>query len=216
MSKLFLTSAGLPKETRKSFLSLLSNPPSETMVAFIPTACHPEKDKSYVDRVKKEIEDIGMKMFEVDLVDENEQSLRDKLSKADVIFVNGGNTFYLLKWARTSGFVKVVKELINQGKIYVGVSAGSYIACPTIEVATWKHQDRNRVGMTDLTALNLVPFLITAHVKEEVMPIIESEAKKTDYPIAALTDKQAVLCVDGKYSIVGEGKKITFNNFQEF
>ncbi len=128
--------------------------------------------------------------------------------------MNGGNTFYLLKHVRRSGFDKVVKNLIKQGKIYLGVSAGSYIACPTIEAATWKHQDRNRVGMTDFEALNLVPFLISAHYTEKYRLIIEEAVKKTKYSVVALNDEQAVLCVDDDYKIVGNGEKLTYNNFQ--
>ena len=131
------------------------------------------------------------------------------------MFVNGGNTFYLLKWARESGFDKVLSNFLRKGGLYVGVSAGSYIACPTIEAATWKHQDRNRVGITDFTALNLVPFLITAHFEEKYRAIVDQTAKGTKYPIVALSDTQAVLVQNGKIKVVGEGKKEYWNGFKE-
>ena len=99
--------------------------------------------------------------------------------------------------------------------MYVGVSAGSYIACPTIEAATWKHQDRNSVGITDFTALGLVQFLITAHFEEKYKAIVDQAAKSTKYPIIALTDRQAVLVRDGKVQVVGEGKREYWNGFKE-
>lgn len=213
--KLFLTSAGLSDSIRQEFLSFLSKKPQELTVAFIPTASHPEEDKSYIERARKQIQELGMKLFEVDLVDENEDSLKEKLSTADIIYVQGGNTFYLLKYVRQSGFDKVTKDLLHQGKIYMGVSAGSYIACPTIEMATWKHQDRNRVDITDFTALNLVPFLISAHYTNEYHTIIEKAVKTTTYPVIALNDEQAIIYENGKYRIIGDGEKITFNGFKE-
>ncbi|MEK6901511.1 MAG: Type 1 glutamine amidotransferase-like domain-containing protein, partial [Nanoarchaeota archaeon] len=94
-------------------------------------------------------------------------------------------------------------------------SAGSYIACPTIEAATWKHQDRNRVGMTNFKALNLVSFLITAHFEEKYRAIVEQAAKKTKYHIVALTDRQAIIVRGNKIKMVGEGKKEYWNGFKE-
>ncbi len=195
--KLFLTSSGLRKEYENDFLKLLGKNPKDTKVAFIPTAADPEKDKSYVKKSVDELRKIGITQInEVDLKNENAKSLKEKLSKADVIYVNGGNTFYLLDWVRKSGFDKIIPNLLKKGKIYFGVSAGSYLACPTIEMATWRHQDRNRIGVKDFSALKLVPFLITAHYTKDYKEIIEKEAKNTKYPIIALNDKQAVVVKD--------------------
>jgi len=215
MRKLFLTSAGLPGETRNYFLQLLTKEPNDTKVAFIPTAGDHEKNKKYIKLALNELKRIGFRDIQIiDLKTENKRSLLNKLSDCDVIYVNGGNSFYLLYHVRRSGFDKVVKKLINKGKIYVGVSAGSYIACPSIEAATWKHQDRNRFGIKDLSALNLVSFLITAHFTENYRRIVEREAKKTKYPIIALNDKQAILIKNKEFTIVGKGKINVFNKIK--
>ena len=116
---------------------------------------------------------------------------------------------------RKSGFDKVITDFLKRGNLCVGVSAGSYIACPTIEAATWKHQDRNRVGITDLSALGLVPFFITAHFEEKYKSIVDQVVKGTKYPIVALSDKQAVLVQGGKVRTVGEGKMECWNGFKE-
>lgn len=234
--KLFLSSSGLRINIyEKDFLKLLDKPANQTRVAFIPTAADPEDDKSYVQKSIDELKEIGItEIEEIDLKYENEKSLMKRLSKTDVIYVNGGNTFYLLQWVRKSGFDKVVKNLLKKGKIYFGTSAGSYIACPTIEMATWQcgktskksftcpstiqklvectHQDRNKVGMKDFKALNLVPFLITAHYTDDYKEIVEKESKKIKYTVIALRDNQAIVVKDEKYEIIGKGKKIVFNN----
>jgi len=116
---------------------------------------------------------------------------------------------------RKSGFDKLLPKLLEESKLYVGVSAGSYIVCPTIEAATWKHPERNRIRLKDLTGLNLVPFLLTAHFEEKYRPILEKASKTTKYHIVALYDTQAVLVENSKYKIVGKGKKEFFNNFKE-
>lgn len=214
--KLFLTSAGLVKETRDVFLKLLSTAPSEVTLAFIPTAADPEEDKGFVEKDKKLISEIGMKIQEIDLKDENEQSLLQKLSPFQAIYVEGGNTFYLLDWVRKSGFDKVLQKLTDEGKIYVGVSAGSILAGPDIELSNWKHDwDKNIVNLQDLTGLNLVSFAISPHFIEDDRTLLEQKSKTVNYPIVALNDTQAILVNGGHVKIVGVGEKVSFNNFSE-
>ena len=162
------------------------------------------------------MQSLGISNIEdLDIRGKNSKDLYETLSQKDIILVNGGNTFYILKYSRESGFDKVVKRLINEGKIYIGVSAGSYIACPTIEQSHWKHQDRNNFNVSDLTGLNLVPFLISAHFTEEVRSSLEEGVKTTKYPVVALHDTQAVLVMGDVIKVIGEGKKEFFNQFRE-
>ena len=131
------------------------------------------------------------------------------LSVKNIILVNGGNTFYLLRYIKESGFDIVIKDLINQDKLYIGISAGSYVACPTIEQSHWKHQDRNDFGVTNLIGLNLIPFLITAHFTEENRDAVEEGAKTTKYPVVALYDNQAVLIKENSGPLTPPKKWLT-------
>src|SRR3990167_6049249 len=113
--KLLLTSTGLPnKVIRNKFLKMVGKDPKDVVVAFIPTAADPEKDKWFVKAATNEIEELGMKLVTIDLKEENKQSLEEKLANCDVLYVNGGNTFYLSDWARKSGFDSVLKDFINK------------------------------------------------------------------------------------------------------
>lgn len=218
MKKLFLSSAGLGPETKEAFLKLLGKDPKETKIAFIPTASDKEENTSYVDRDKSAFLQMGFEIKMVDLKNKDEEALRDEISDCDVIFVEGGNTYYLLDQTRKSGFDKVVKDFIEKGKIYFGVSAGTYIACPTIEHSGWRKTDpdNNEVKLEDLTALNLVPFIITAHYnRAKYQEGVEAGAAKSQYPVVALYDTQAILVEDNKYKVVGTGPKEFFNGFKE-
>ncbi len=213
MKKLLLTSAGT--NVKEEIIKILPKPASELKVAYIITASKPELDKNYALVDRNELLKIGFQIEDLDIEGKNEKELRKILINKDIIYVQGGNTFYLLKAVKESGFNKVVKEMIDKGKIYIGVSAGSYIVCPTIEHAYWKHADKNIVDLKDLTALNLVPFFLTAHFEEDYRKYVELGAKKTQLPVVALSNSQAVLVEDGKWKVVGEGKKELFNNFVE-
>lgn len=211
--KLLLTSAGLPNEAiRSKFLQMVGKNPKDIVVAFIPTAADPEEDKWFVKSAMDEIKEIGMQLFTVDLKKENEQSLRETLADCDVVYVNGGNTFYLLDWARKSGFDKVVKDLVVQGKVYVGTSAGSLLVGPDISISGWKSSwDRNIVGLKDFSGLSLVPFVVSPHFTESDRQALENNMKEVNYPIIALTDKQAVMVLDEKQELIGEGEPITLH-----
>lgn len=215
MRKLFLSSAGIVPETQRDFLDLLGRDPRDLTVAFIPTAAYPEFDKSYVKTSIDQIESLGMKTVEVDLVKENRKSLIDKFENVDIIWVNGGNTFFLLEAIRKSGFDTFIGNLLDEGKIYVGASAGSYVACPTIEAARWKHLDDTEFTKIDnLDALGLVDFLIIAHYEEKYRQAVIDGSKTTDYPVVALTDEQAIVVVGDNYKIVGAGQPICYNGFE--
>jgi dipeptidase E len=215
--KLLLTSAGIKEGFKDDFLSLLPNSPKNISVSYIITASFGEEgEKSWLYAAKKQLESLGITDIEnLDIRGKTQTELHSIFSKKDIILVNGGNTFFLLKYVKESGFDIIIKDLVNQGKIYIGISAGSYIACPTIEQAHWKHQDRNDFGVTDLTALNFVDFLITAHFTEDVRPALEEGVKTTKYPTVALSDDQAVLIKDNSMKIIGEGKREFYNGFTE-
>lgn len=215
--RLFLTSQGIPKKLKKTFLSFLSKKPQDNSVSFITTAAYGDyKNPTWLNIYKNQLRNYGIqKIEELDLKDKTQKELEKILSNKDIIFVNGGNPFYLLYWVKKSGFHKIIKRLLNKDKLYIGISAGSYICCPTIEMATWKHQDRNKIGIKDLKALNFIPFLITAHFNEKHYQIINKAAQTIHYAIVVLTDAQAVLVENDKVKVVGEGKRNFFNNFKE-
>jgi dipeptidase E len=209
--KLFLTSAGLPPETTEEFLKLLNKKPEETKICFITTASHPEENKWYVEKDRERLSELGFKITELDLKKENENSLRDKLKNFDVIFVEGGNTFYLLKYVRESGFDEALKLFLERGGIYLGVSAGTIVTGLNIESANWKYADKNIVNLEDLTGLKLVPYVFSVHIDESNLDVVKDIANKVDYPVIALTDKQALLIDNGIKKIVGVGEKYVFN-----
>jgi len=203
---ILLTSGGM--RVKEEIIKLFPKPISKIKLAHIITASLVEKNTSYVDKDMRKLTKAGFQVENIDIKDKTEKDLYDILKNKDVIYVQGGNTFYLLKCTKDSGFDKVVKKLIKQGVVYIGVSAGSYLACPTIEMAKWKHKDRETYGLTDLTALNLVPFLLSVHYKPEYRDILKREIPQTKYPIKILTDKQAILVKNNEIKLVGDKKEV--------
>jgi len=201
--KLFLTSQA--SSMVDQIVARLEKPASELKLAFIPTAGDPYgDDKPWMDEDRKSLTDAGFKVQDVDLKNKSEETFRKELKDFDIIFVAGGNTFYLLDWVKKSGFDKVTKELVQNGIIYIGSSAGSYIACPTVEAASWKHADKNIVRLKDWTALNLVNFILVAHYEERYQEMVEANKKTAKYPVYTLTNDQMIVVEEDKYTLVSE------------
>lgn len=210
--KLFLTSAGLPKEISGDFLKLLGKDLKAVKVIFIPTAADPEEDKWFVDSAKEELRDVGLEFSEIDLKRENQSFLERKLSEVDVVYVNGGNTFYLLDWVRKTGFDKVVRDFVDRGGIYLGVSAGTMLVGPKIDLAGWKEDwDKNVTGIKDTRGLGFVNFAISPHYVESDLELLTEKSRNVDYPVVGLADSQAIVVDGSKVYAVGEGKPILLN-----
>lgn len=151
--------------TSNSFLTeLIDKSPEDTSIIFITTAAKPYGDE--VPWMHADIESLRSLGCSVDLFDiegVNQTELREKLQHYDVIFVSGGNTYFLLDHVRTSGFDVVTKELVNKGTIYAGTSAGSILATPTIESARDADDASLAPDLKDLSGLSLVDFCIIPH-----------------------------------------------------
>lgn len=208
MKKLLLSSDG--KFAIEKGIKLFFEDVSKVKLAYITTATKGSHNLAYFETDKGLLREMKYDFEELDIEGKNEAELRGLLVNKNVVFVEGGNTFYLLKAVRESGFDIVIKELIEKGMVYTGTSAGSYIACPTIEVSTWKKpgEEKENFGVTDFSAMNLVPFLVKAHYKPEHDEILKEKISQAKYPIRILRDGQAILVEDDKYTLVGGGEEI--------
>lgn len=199
--KLLLTSTGLVNQNIKNqFLQIIDKPVSQIKIIFIPTAARSEEELKYVNESKKELLDLGIFKNNIKTLNLDNPVSFQEVKDFDVIYVCGGNTFYLLKKVRETGFDKVIIEFAKTDKLYLGVSAGSILVCPNIDIAS--PFDENDIHLTDLTGLNLTDVIVSPHYCEEEKSIIEDFEKKSQYKIVPLTDNQALLVIDRETKII--------------
>jgi dipeptidase E len=107
---------------------------SEIRVAYIENACDVYDDEASLIEGRAVIEGKG---YDVELVDlrnwvRAEAGLREKLESKDVFWFTGGNVFYLRWVLKASAADEIITDLVKQGKVYVGASAGGVVAGPTL------------------------------------------------------------------------------------
>ncbi len=209
---ILLTSNGM--DMKDEIIKLLQKPTYDVTVAFIDTASKPIENRTYVHRDLVAMQDLGFNVEVMDIDEKTEGQVMDLLKFKDIIFVEGGNTHYLLNSMRRCNFEKVIKKLLKEGKVYIGVSAGSIVAGKTIQPANWfgtgDHPDP--IGLKSLRGLNLVPFDIRPHYIPEKAEII---LKKIPNPrqrakrLKILSDGQALLVQGKEVFFLGQGEEIS-------
>ena len=99
--------------------------------------------------------DAGYELVGLHTFDDPVRAVRE----ASAISVGGGNTFRLVRALHELGIARAIAERVRDGVPYLGVSAGSNVACPTLRTTN----DMPIVEPASFDALGLVPFQINAH-----------------------------------------------------
>lgn len=188
--KIVLTSCGIINENLKGeFYKLLNKEIEKIKVLYITTAIDGEDDSdtSWIDEEFKTILDLGIKK---ENIKEYKIDYEIDLSLYDMIYMMGGNTFYLLKKIRDTKFDIKLKEAINNGIIYVGSSAGSIILGNTIELAL--PYDKNDVNLTDFIGLELIDGIIVPHANRK-QEFIANKREQYKDKIYAISDEHGII-----------------------
>ena len=198
-SKLFLTSTGLSSENIKKRFKSFFNDPASLAVAIVTTAAEGKEQNKYSQIAKKQFEEIGF--INIDYIDLEVEPSRD-FNSYGIIYVCGGNTFKLLKFAREANFKNSIENLMNRGGVYIGVSAGSIIVGPSITIANEVEPDPNDIGLEDLTGFNITNLIILPHYSPEVEEKTKAFEIKYGVTVERLNNSQAVLIVNGERNII--------------
>ena len=122
-------------------------------ILFVPWALN-DLD-AYTRTVRTRLEKMD---FQVSGIHEHDDPVA-AVAEAEAMFIGGGNTFRLLTRLFESGVIDTIRERVSMGMPYMGSSAGSNAACPTIKTTN----DMPIVQPPSFEALNLVPFQINPH-----------------------------------------------------
>jgi len=172
--KLLLTSNGLANYSIVFALSKLVGVPfSRLQLTFIPTAANVHAgDKGWLLLNFKECHALGCKVVDVVDISALPKTVWEKrLLQTDILFMGGGNAYYLLYWLKKSGLADLLPQILER-MVYVGVSAGSMVATPNLWLSTQKNKDvvQELYETVYEDGLNLVPFFIQNHINKANYP----------------------------------------------
>ncbi|MHB1316480.1 MAG: Type 1 glutamine amidotransferase-like domain-containing protein [Minisyncoccota bacterium] len=199
LGTILLTSTGLYSPNVYNIFQEIRETKGFKKVVIITTASSEKEGNKYIQSAASELRSAGIET--VDFYDfENDES--KDLSPYDVIYVGGGNTFKLLKFAKEMEFDKAIDSLLKRGGVYVGVSAGSLIVGPSIQIANEVHPDKNEVGMTDFTGFNIVDLIIFPHYSTDLEEEIKSFEERNNVKIERIDNSQALLIENGEKILI--------------
>jgi len=116
---------------------------------------YPESYDSYMERVKGIFAHHG---FQVQSIHKAKCPI-EAVNQADVIMVGGGNTFHLVYEIHANKLIEPVRRKVLEGTPFIGWSAGSNVACPTLRTTN----DMPIIMPKSFQCFDFVPFQINPH-----------------------------------------------------
>jgi dipeptidase E len=173
-------------------------------VLFFPFALF-DRD-TYAAQVKARFAIMGYSIETAHAVSDPHQAIE----QTDAIFIGGGNTFRLLKALQDLDLLDPIRQRVKRGAPYIGSSAGSNVAGPTIKTT----KDMPIVQPRSFDSLGLVPFQISPHFQdpdpnskhmgetqeERILQFLE----ENETPVVGIREGAWLVCEDGALTLKGE------------
>jgi dipeptidase E len=184
-------------------------------VLFVPFALF-DRD-AYTSTARERFQKMGYGLDSIHKAANAQQAVND----ADAIFIGGGNTFRLLKALYDANVLQLIQRRVAEGMPYIGSSAGSNVAGPTIKTT----KDMPIVQPPSFDALGLVRFQISPHFldpdptskhmgetqEERILQFLE----ENDTPVAGLREGAMVRFENGSHTLKGSSGARIFRKGQE-
>jgi dipeptidase E len=177
-------------------------------IAFVPFAAHDHD--AYTAKVRDRLARMDLDVISI-----------DDLNRADAIFVGGGNTFRLLKTLYDRDLLATIRERVLAGLPYLGASAGTVIAAPTMQTTN----DMPIVEPRSFASLGLIDFQINPHyldpdpqsthrgeTREER---IREYLDENEGPVVGLREGSILQVEDDTTTLLGEKTARLFQRGQE-
>jgi dipeptidase E len=184
---------------------------------FIPYAAVTFSYDEYEARVAERFHEIGHDVVSIHRFSDPVTAVLE----AEAIVVGGGNTWKLLKTIREQCLINPVRERVLAGIPYIGWSAGSNMACPTIRTTN----DMPVVEPDSFSSFNLIPFQINPHYLDanpaghagetREQRIEEFIEVNPDLYVAGLREGTMLLMEDGEIRLAGPRQMRVFKKGQK-
>lgn len=200
--KLFLASEAKHPESIKKLKTFVGGDLKDKRIVYIPTAANGEYWGSWkIGESVKVAKSLTNYFKIIELENQYKENIFSEIEKADVLWIAGGFSGYLLYWIRRTKFDKKLPEILSKGTIYVGSSAGSMVCAKTQYVSEWHLLEREPGGSL-ISGLGLIDFEIYPHFEDEKLPEIKKLWKKGE--LYLLKNGEVITVIDEKIEVLGE------------
>ena len=166
-----------------------------------------ESDLDWHYKNRAALKDNGFVCYDYDITGKSESDLAKDLDKYEVMYMEGGNPFYLMQEAQKNNFSQYVADRVANGLIYVSESAGSVAS--GIDIAANSRPDKSlqNYDLPNSSGFNLVNFAILPHwgqenKKPDYFTHKIPQSYKEDFPYILLTNNQYVEVMGDWYKII--------------
>ena len=139
-----------PKQDIKRFLG-----DKPLTALFVPYAAVTFSFDTYEQKVAERFNELGYSVKSIHHFSDPVKAVNE----ADVIVVGGGNTWQLVRMMHDNQLMEAIRAKVISGTPYIGWSAGSNVACPTLRTTN----DMPIIDPRGFDTINLVPFQINPH-----------------------------------------------------
>ncbi|MGL4987083.1 MAG: Type 1 glutamine amidotransferase-like domain-containing protein [Treponemataceae bacterium] len=205
MKKLFLTSSFC--DSANYLHDFYGDTLHGKTVSFIPTASLVEDYTAYIDDDKKAFRDLGVIVEVLNIEQKTEKEITHTLLQNEMIYVSGGNTFYLMQELRKTKVDKVIIEQIQKGKLYIGASAGSIIVSKNIDYFASVDDTDKAPELKNYAGLGIVDFYPLPHYESEPFTkAIEDIYQKYQgkIPLIPISNTQVIEVIGDEKTIRGK------------
>lgn len=182
-------------------------------VAFVPYAGVTVSWDAYAARVREALRPLDLELVSVHEAGDPAGAV----AGADAVAVGGGNTFHLLREMQATGVLDAVAARVRGGAPYVGWSAGSNVAGPTICTTN----DMPIVEPEGFRSFGFVPFQINPHFTDAHPPghrgetrrerLAEYVAANPDATVVGLPEGTALRVRPGRVDLLGAAEALVFD-----
>ncbi|MCE1200192.1 MAG: dipeptidase PepE [Marinilabiliales bacterium] len=124
-------------------------------ILFFPFAAVTFSFDTYEAKVRERMESLGHRLISIHHFNDPGRAIME----ADVLMVGGGNTWQLVRMFHDQSLFPLMRQAIERGIPYIGWSAGSNVACPTLRTTN----DMPIIDPLGFDCMGLVPFQINPH-----------------------------------------------------
>lgn len=201
-----------PKNEIKKFLGQ-----KPLTAVFIPYAAVTFSFDDYCEKVEERFSEIGHHIKGIQTFNNPVTAIEN----AESIVVGGGNTWQLVRMLHDKKLINSIREKVYNQTPYIGWSAGSNVACPTLRTTN----DMPIIDPRGFDCINLIPFQINPHYLD-VNPeghggetreqrILEFTALNPDTYVVGLREGTMLKIVDNNLELIGNRYCKIFKNGKE-